>query len=71
MWQPLETAPQDKEVLGLWGNDYCILRCSSGDWFADYEWKVYPSSSSSPCLWQPLPERPMENSEAQPGEIGN
>lgn len=71
-WQPIETAPKDKEILALspaWGDGRrpILLR-----WFkynGSENWRDWDADPHFPTHWMPIPELPpiqRQDEEAKP-----
>jgi hypothetical protein len=68
LWQPIETAPEDKYILVATegGNVGVCVRADHGEgltWVLDGGWGIgipYPPGSFRPVLWMPLPKHPEE-----------
>jgi hypothetical protein len=68
MWQPIETAPKDGEVILLYDGDRIKWSVVSGAWrwdwpspqWADKDGGLY----AKPSHWMPLPEPPMQKWES-------
>jgi hypothetical protein len=60
-WQPLETAPKDREVLMFDMSDGSV----SHIWIAEWDWNLNKwvaedtdDLMETPILWMPLPKKP-------------
>ena len=57
-WQPIETAPKDREIIGTDGEEIFMFEWNSLDWAYSYDGGVVVIHPS-PTHWMPLPELPQ------------
>lgn len=61
-WQPIESAPKDREILVYtrpWGSIIALLSAEFGEWLSRMQVPVsIKEDEELPTHWQPLPEPP-------------
>lgn len=67
-WQPIETAPRDRAILGFWPTSSGDVNpnCYGITHFADFRWVSEEDDQtpfSDPTYWMELPEPPLLNRE--------
>lgn len=63
-WQPIETAPDDKKIIGAWLNAMGEWCAATVTWRCGYRgWVASDGYSREPTRWMPLPDPPKEQND--------